>query len=780
LKPFSFSVGDAIDRLSQGEPATVDIVTALLGARGDDLERLLVHASHIRDEGLRNAGRPGVITYSKKVFLPITQLCQDRCHYCIFVDTPGGLARNGIPTYMEPDEILAIARTGAGMGCKEALFTLGDRPEARWPQARKWLAEHGYTSTLEYVGAMAKLVLDDTGLIPHLNPGVMSWAEMQRLRPFAGSMGMMLETTATRLWSEKGGAHYGSPDKDPALRLRVIEDAGRARIPFTTGVLLGIGENHEERADALFAIRDLHERFGHVQETIVQNFRAKPRTAMQNEPDLGFDEYIAAVAAARVVMGPDATVQAPPNLSDVDELGLLIRAGINDWGGMSPLTADHVNPERPWPEIDLMTELTARSGYELRERLTAYPNYLGDAERWLDPNVAPALQALMDPATLLADEKARVRPLVEIRRHEERTTDPRLRDALDTAAMNPAALTDDQAVTLLGARGAALTELAGIADAARERSGNDAISYAVNRNIDTSLLAVSASDNPLLTLEMVGALAEEAVELGATEICLQGMPAHELPGEIYLDVVRTVASAAQGVSIHGFRPTEIQDGARRLAKSVPEFLGSLRDAGLSSVPGTAAAVLDDDVRAVFSQGTFPPASEWISTIEAAHRAGLGSTATLVYGHVETPEQIVAHLRTLSDIQDRTGGFTEFIPMPFVPGDAPRALAAVGGPGPSPSQSRAVIAVSRLLLAGRIDHVQAAWTKLGLDTTIEVLRGGADDIGGLLLDGKIWPAAGPEAGLTLAASELESLAEKVGRPTRQRSTDYSSIELEPVA
>jgi len=777
---FTPTVGDVIDQLGSGEPATIDTATTLLGARGHDLERLLDLASGIRDEGLARAGRPGVITYSKKVFLPITQLCQDRCHYCIFVDTPGGLARNGIPTYMEPEAILAIARTGAGMGCKEALFTLGDRPENRWPIARKWLSDHGYSSTLEYVAAMAQLVLDDTGLIPHLNPGVMSWNEMQRLRPFAGSMGMMLETTATRLWSEPGGAHFGSPDKDPALRLRVIEDAGRARIPFTTGVLLGIGENHRERADALFAIRDLHERFGHVQETIVQNFRAKPRTAMQNEPDLEFDEYIAAVATARVVMGPDATVQAPPNLSDTTELGLLIRAGINDWGGMSPLTADHVNPERPWPEIELITELTANSGYDLRERLTAYPAYLADSERWLDPNVAPSLHALMDPATLLADEKARVRPRAEVAASDSPSGNHDLRDALDAASRGD--LSDDQAARLLSARGPELEELARIADAARAASGNDAITYAINRNLDTSLLsdATLLRDASLpvtgsLTLGTITDLVVEAVALGATEICLQGMPAAHLPGSIYLDVVRAVKAAATSldgdIQIHGFRPTEIQDGARRLGVSVPEFLADLREAGLSSVPGTAAAVLDDGVRSIFSGGTFPPVSEWVDTIEATHRAGLGSTATLVYGHVETPQQIVAHLRTLAKIQDRTGGFTEFIAMPFVPGDAPRPI--VGGFGPSPSQSRAVIAVARLLLAGRIDHVQAAWTKLGLATTADVLRGGADDIGGVLLDGELWPAAGPEAGLTLTASDIDTIAAAVGRPSRQRSTDYSA-------
>ncbi|MDO9398797.1 MAG: 7,8-didemethyl-8-hydroxy-5-deazariboflavin synthase CofG, partial [Herbiconiux sp.] len=519
---------EALDRLDAGDPVDLPLATALLGARGGDLDRLLTRASATRDEGLERAGRAATITYSKKVFLPITRLCQDRCHYCIFVDTPGGLAKNGYTTYMEPEEIIAIAQTGAGMGCKEALFTLGDRPENRWPAARRWLDEHGYASTLDYVAAMAQRVLDETGLIPHLNPGVMSWNELQRLRPVAGSMGMMLETTAARLWNQPGGAHYGSPDKDPALRLRVIEDAGRSRIPFTSGVLLGIGENHAERADALFALRDLHERFGHLQETIVQNFRAKPRTAMQNEPDLELDEYIAAVATARVVMGPDATVQAPPNLTDLTELGLLVRAGISDWGGISPLTADHVNPERPWPDIDLLAELTARSGYVLRERLTAYPAYLADAERWLDPAITPALHALMEPETLLADESAKARPRVRagVQDGGPATGSARvrptglLREALDAAATgDPAAISDRHAVALLGARGDQLEELAAAADAVRDARSGEAITYVINRNIDTSLLTTTASDDPAhpaLTLGFAAELAAEAVALGAT------------------------------------------------------------------------------------------------------------------------------------------------------------------------------------------------------------------------------------------------------------------------
>ncbi len=401
------AVRDALLRLEAGDPVTEADATTLFSARGPELERLLTVASALRDEGLDRSGRAGIITYSRKVFIPVTFLCRDRCHYCTFVETPGGLAMHGKPTYMEPDEILEVARRGAELGCKEALFTLGDRPEDRWPIARAWLDERGYESTIDYIRAMAILVLEETGLLPHLNPGVMSWSELQRLRPTAPSMGMMLETTAGRLWSEKGGVHYGSPDKDPALRLRVLEDAGRSRVPFTTGVLLGIGEDDAERAESLFAIRASHERWGHIQETIVQNFRAKARTAMQNEADLALEEYVAAVAVARVVMGADATIQAPPNLTDANELGLLLRAGIDDWGGVSPLTADHVNPERPWPDLDDLATLTALSGFELRERLTAHPQYVTAGDEWVDERLRPHVDALAAPSGL-ADEQAPV------------------------------------------------------------------------------------------------------------------------------------------------------------------------------------------------------------------------------------------------------------------------------------------------------------------------------------------------------------------------------------
>lgn len=765
----------ALARLEAGGDVDLHDAELLFAARGPALDRLLSVAARLRDEGLARSGRTGVITYSKKVFLPVTQLCQDRCHYCVFVDTPGGLLARGIPTYLPPEEILRIAREGAALGCKEALFTLGDRPENRWPAARKWLDEHGYESTLDYIGAMAKMVLEETGLLPHLNPGVMSFAELQRLRPFGPSMGMMLETTATRLWSEKGGVHFGSPDKDPELRMRVIDDAGRSRIPFTTGVLLGIGENDAERADALFAIRRSHERFGHVQETIVQNFRAKPRTAMQNEDDLELQEYAAAVAVARVVMGPDATIQAPPNLTDLAELSLLIRAGIDDWGGVSPLTADHVNPERPWPELETLARLTAEAGFTLRERLTAHPQYLRDASTWLDDGLGSHVEALIDPVTALADEAAVVsgRPLLPSGRTRAqdpgRSDDPAVTAALRAASASPAELSDEPYVALLGADGPQLDELTDLADEVRRARGAVDLTYVVNRNLDSSLF--TGDDGAGLSRDLVGRLVEEAVALGATEVCVQGALDPALPGLAYLELVAAVRAAGPRLSIHAYRPAEAADAARRLGIPLEEFLVALREAGATSVPGTAARVLDDEVRAVLSESTDPPASSWVRGIEAAHLAGLPSTATIVYGHVETAAQTVAHLRQIRAIQDRTGGFSEFIAMPYVPFDVPSAVRAVAGPGPSGRATRAVHAVSRLMLAGRIDHVQAAWTKLGFAGAREVLAGGADDFGGLLLDGVIWPEAGAEGRLSATRADVERIGAELGRPVRERTTSY---------
>lgn len=768
----SNDIPGALRRLENAEVVDRRDAELLFGARGDDLERLLVVASRLRDEGLARSGRAGIITYSKKVFIPVTQLCQDRCHYCIFVDTPGGLAKRNIPVFLSPEEILEVARTGAAMGCKEALFTLGDRPENRWPSARQWLDDHGYGSTLDYIRAMAILVLEETGLLPHLNPGVMSWSELQRLRPVAPSMGMMLETTATRLWSEKGGVHYGSPDKNPAIRLRVLEDAGRSRIPFTTGVLLGIGENDSERADALFEIRRLHERHGHIQETIVQNFRAKPRTAMQNEADLALQEYVAAVAVARIVMGPDATIQAPPNLTDAQELGLLLRAGIDDWGGVSPLTPDHVNPERPWPELETLAGLTRDGGFELRERLTAHPDYIRDEETWLDPRLRSQVHALTEPGTGLAREDAPVIGRPWIADSDRRVGD--LADLLDAVELTPAGLADDDYVLLLGADGADLDRLAAIADDLRRSTVGDDLSFVINRNLDLSLYDPTLSAEGSIDLALIRALVDEAHALGATEVCLQG--AVTVGGDdAYFDIIGTIRRAQPGLHIHSLRPVDIADAAGRLGVTVREFLARMRVAGADSVPGTGARIFDDRIRAVLSDQTDPPVESWIHVITSAHSLGLATTATMIYGHIETPADQVAHLRLLAGIQDATGGFTEFIPMPYMPLEASATVAAVAGPGPSLRETRAVHAVARMMLSGRIDHIQAAWTKLGLAGAESVLRGGADDLGGLLIGGTLARTAGAEAHRELSLDDVRAIAAELGRPLRQRTTLYETVQ-----
>lgn len=780
MNPSRRSIAEAVSRAEVAGATNVRDAEILLSARGNELDRLLAVASRLRDEGLARSGRPGVITYSKKVFVPITKLCRDRCHYCIFVETPGKLAAKGEPVFMSPDEILSVARKGAELGCKEALFTLGDRPEDRWPAAREWLARHGYTSTVEYIRAMAILVLEETGLLPHLNPGVMSWAELQRLRPVAPSMGMMLETTSVRLWAEKGRAHYGSPDKDPALRLRVLEDAGRSRIPFTTGVLLGIGENNAERAESLFAIRSAHRRHGHIQETIVQNFRAKQQTAMRNSSDLALQEYVAAVAVTRLVMGADAKVQAPPNLTDETELALLVQAGIDDWGGVSPLTADHVNPERPWPNIDDLARLTLDAGYELHERLTAHPPYIANWETWIDARVRPHVEALAHPTTSLAIQGAPVvgRPWTTAVPSvpAAATVGKDITSILRRAARNPSGLADRDYIRLLTTDDAELDALCMVADGVRQEAVGGDVTYVVNRNIDASLFehaCQSGSADKTLSVPMLRSLVDEARLLGATEVCVQGgMPAG-LPGTAYLELVRSIRAQQPDIHIHAYRPAEILDGASRLGVSVREFLEALKDAGLDTVPGSGARILDDRIRATLSEGTDPSVSDWVRVIKTAHSVGLKSTATMVFGHIESPADQVAHLRLIQSIQDASGGFTEFIPMPFVPLEAPASLQDDTGPGPDLREVRAVHAVARLMLNGRIDNVQTAWTKLGVATSQAVLQGGANDFGGLLLDGRLWAEAGPEAHRTLSAPDVERIAAEIGRTTRQRTTDYGA-------
>jgi len=779
------AVDAVLQRARSGAAIDVDDAELLLAARGAELDALLDAAATLRDEGLVRAGRPGVITYSRKVFIPLTTLCRDRCHYCVFVDTPGQLAHRNAPLYMSPEQVLAVATQGAALGCKEALFTLGDRPEDRWPEARAWLDAHGWASTLDYVAAMARLVLDETGLLPHLNPGVMSRDELDALRPVAPSMGMMLETTSRRLFEERGQVHFGSPDKDPAVRLRVLEDAGAARVPFTTGILVGIGETLRDRAESLVAIREANDRhrvdgLGHVQETIVQNFRAKPRTAAAGLHDAELAEYLAAVATARLVMGPDARIQVPPNLSDPAEFALLVRAGADDWGGVSPLTADHVNPERPWPQIVELARLTAEAGFALRERLTAHPPYLADAEVWLDPEVTDATRALTAPETGLAlDRRPEGRARTAAATAAAGAGAPALLlqttvgAALSRAAVDPAGLDDAALAALLTTTGSALEELVGIADLTRRHTVGDAVSIVVNRNLASSGLGTAYD------LDDVAAITADAWALGATELCVQGLLPPDQPATGYLDLARAVKAAAPGIHLHAFRPQDVDDLAVRGGLGLAGALDALREAGVDTMPGTGVKVLDEGIRARVAPGDLP-VPRWLEVVEAAHRAGFHGTSVLFFGHVESAGDRVAHLRRLLELQDRAGGFTEFVPIPAPPGAlAPGIPVGVPlVPGRSAlDEQRAMVAVSRLVLSGRIPHIQIPWTRVGVDDAAVLLRAGGDDLGGTLLDGRVRPEAGAEHGLELPAAEARRLAHRMLRPFRMRTTRYGEPSAE---
>ena len=838
-------------RARDGKALDRDEATILLQARGDDLRTLLSYASRTRDAGLAAAGRPGIITYSRKVFIPLTRLCRDRCGYCTFATVPHRLHS----LYLEPDEVLDIARAGAAMGCKEALFTLGDKPEDRWHQAQDWLDAHGYDDTLSYLRAMAIRVLEETGLLPHLNPGVLSWQDFQRLKPVAPSMGMMLETTSTRLFSEKGGPHFGSPDKDPATRLRVLEDAGRSNVPFTTGILIGIGERMAERADSIFAIRKVAREYAGIQEVIVQNFRAKPDTRMRDVPDAELDDLAATIAVTRLVLGAKARIQAPPNLVGA-QYDLILAAGIDDWGGVSPLTPDHVNPERPWPGIDELAARTAAAGFALRERLTIYPPYI--REPWLDPRLTRHVAALADPATGLAADGAMPRGLpwqepdgglgqwaaeagsgrtdlhVTIdttgRTHDrrddfaeiygdwneiaERTIVPapgqaprpgvpvtpgapavlsagQVASALRQAERDPAALTDAQAIALLSADGPDLEALAGIADALRRETMGDDVTYVVTRNINFTNVCYTGcrfcafaqrrtdADAYTLSLQQIGDRADEAWAAGATEVCMQGGIHPDLPGTAYFEIASEVKRRCPDLHVHAFSPMEVMNGASRTGLPIREWLVRAKEAGVGSLPGTAAEILDDEVRWVLTKGKLP-ASVWIEVVTTAHELGLRTSSTMMYGHVDTPAHWVGHLRVIRSIQERTGGFTEFVLLPFIHENAPIYLAGLARPGPTRRENRAVHAVSRLLLHGAIDSIQASWVKLGDEGCRDVLRGGVNDLGGTLMEETISRMAGADHGSYKTISQLHAIAEPLGRPMRQRTTTYGEVPAERMA
>ncbi|MGW2628326.1 bifunctional FO biosynthesis protein CofGH [Streptomyces chattanoogensis] len=831
-RPTANAMRRALRRARDGVALDVAETAVLLQARGEDLRDLCASAARVRDAGLEAAGRPGIITYSRGVFIPLTRLCRDKCHYCTFVTVPGKLRRAGHGMFMSPDEVLDIARRGAELGCKEALFTLGDKPEDRWPEAREWLEAHGYDDTLSYVRAMAIRVLEETGLLPHLNPGVLSWTDFQRLKPVAPSLGMMLETTAERLWSEPGGPHHGSPDKEPAVRLRVLEDAGRSNVPFTTGLLIGIGETYEERAESLFALRRIQRAYHGIQELIMQNFRAKPDTAMRGMPDAELEELAATIAVARHVMGPSTRIQAPPNLVD-GEYELLIGAGIDDWGGVSPLTLDHVNPERPWPQIDELTERCAAAGFALRERLPIYPEFLQRGEPWLDPRLLPHVRALADPETGLAVEDAPVvgRPWQEPDEGfsmsssgrtdlhhtidtEGRTTDRRddfdevygdwealreaaapgmvpsridadVRHALSRAADDPTKLTDPEALALLHADGPALDALCRIADDLRRATVGDDVSYIVTRNINFTNVCYTGcrfcafaqrrtdADAYTLSLSQVADRAQQAWDVGAVEVCMQGGIHPDLPGTAYFDIARAVKERVPGMHVHAFSPMEVVNGATRTGLSLREWLGEAKAAGLDSIPGTAAEILDDEVRWVLTKGKLPTAT-WVEVIKTAHELGIRSSSTMMYGHVDQPRHWLGHLRLLARIQQETGGFTEFVTLPFIHTNAPVYLAGIARPGPTTRDNRAVTAMARILLHPHITNIQTSWVKLGTEGAAEMLRSGANDLGGTLMEETISRMAGSSYGSYRSIQDLIAIADAAGRPARPRTTAYGPV------
>ncbi|WP_378733756.1 bifunctional FO biosynthesis protein CofGH [Nocardia brasiliensis] len=826
----------ALRRARDGVTLNVDEAAVLLHATGDDLVDLSHSAARVRDAGLESAGRPKTISYSRNVFIPLTRLCRDKCHYCTFVTVPGKLRAEGKGMFLEPDEVLDIARRGAALGCKEALFTLGDRPEDRWPEAAQWLDERGYDSTLDYLRAVSIMVLEETGLLPHLNPGVMSWEEISRLKPVAQSMGMMLETTAARLFTEKGNCHYGSPDKDPAVRLRAITDAGRLSVPYTTGILVGIGETLHERAESIMAIRKQHKAFGHIQEVIIQNFRAKNDTAMRDVPDAGIEEFLATIAVTRLLLGPDVPVQAPPNLVSHEECRALIDAGIDDWGGVSPVTPDHVNPERPWPNLDTLREITEASGYQLVERTSAHPKYVRAGSPWIDPRIGAHVAALSDPVTGLANPDAMPVGLpwqepdqtwesagrvdlntsidTEGRNTESRsdsalgqdvvgafgdwdTVREQARDlavvaperldsdvlaALRAAERDPAGLTDAEYLALATADGANLEAVAALADQLRRDAVGDDVTYVVNRNINFTNICYTGcrfcafaqrkgdADAFTLSMDEVADRAWEAHVDGATEVCMQGGIDPDLPVTGYADIVRAVKQRVPSMHVHAFSPMEIVNGASRGGESIRDWLVALKEAGLDTIPGTAAEILDDEVRWVLTKGKLPT-SAWIEVITTAHQVGLRSSSTMMYGHVDNPKHWVGHLRVLRGIQDETGGFTEFVLLPFVHQSAPLYLAGAARPGPTNRDNRAAHALARIMLHGRIENIQTSWVKLGTTGTRVMLNSGANDVGGTLMEETISRMAGSQHGSAKTVAELVDIAAGIGRPARERTTTY---------
>ncbi len=764
-------------------PANLSESNALALADHNDTASLVKKAGNLRDEYHGNN-----ITYSRKVFIPLTHLCRDVCHYCTFAKTPKRISK----PFMSIEEVLNLCHEGAQLGCQEALLTLGEKPELRYRAARETLADMGYTTTIEYVTAVASRILEETGLLPHINAGTLSAKEITKLRKVSASMGIMLESASLRL-GEKGMPHYGSPDKDPAVRIETMKLAGDARVPFTTGILIGIGETRRERIESLLEIRKLHERHGHIQEVIIQNFRAKPDTKMSQAPEPGLDELLWTIAVARLIFGPQMNIQAPPNLSP-GALPRLVQAGINDWGGVSPLTPDHVNPEAPWPHLDKLAIETEAAGKFLEQRLTVYLTYVLEAERWIDPKVIPRLLSLSDASGFAGRDnwkpgELKPAPTLELEfiksKPSTNSVSTEIKTIVEKCEEN-AELEVNEVARLFESRGNDFSFVTNRADSLRKQVNGDIVSYVVNRNINYTNVCYfkcqfcafskgKHSENlrgkPYdISAEEIARRCREAWDRGASEVCMQGGIHPDYTGQTYLDILATVKQAVPGIHVHAFSPLEVWQGAETLGLSLEAFLIKLKKAGLSTLPGTAAEILHDEVRAKICPDKLST-REWIEVMETAHGVGFNTTATIMYGHVERPHHWASHLLEVKALQQRTNGFTEFVPLPYVHMEAPMFLKGKSRSGPTFREAILMHSVSRLVFHGLIPNIQTSWVKMGEKGVIACLQAGANDLGGTLMNESITRAAGANYGQEWPPAMIEQTIRSISRTPRMRTTLY---------